>query len=299
MAEYVSAVHGSLHRKQNCLDCHEASLATKLRHIRVHLTGNLPEEIRLRDVDVLEMTPNCQRCHQHEYASWQAGPHSATYSADLYRSRAQLESRTDERLLALPRHDFSGSIRDLVQPQNTQGAHGMWFTPDLPISPPCPAMRATGFMRKARWRQSRRRASPSRPRPFTIRWPSMTGAKACTLPPSCPSAIARRRSRGQIEPGPAPGDLLPVPRAREAGDGSTAAAMGWGPQVGSGDDRTPMGVHEGISCIACHDGHNENTRASCKTCHPQMSHCGLDVEKMDTTYRQSLQHPQHSLGEMR
>ena len=42
----------------------------------------------------------------------------------------------------------------------------------------------------------------------------------------------------------------------------------WGPQVGSGDDRTPMGVHEGLSCISCHDGHNENARASCKTCHP-------------------------------
>jgi len=66
--------------------------------------------------------------------------------------------------------------------------------------------------------------------------------------------------------------------------GSIAAVNAWGPQVGSGDDRTPMGVHEGISCISCHDGHSENTRASCKTCHPQMSNCGLDVEKMDTTY---------------
>jgi hypothetical protein len=55
-------------------------------------------------------------------------------------------------------------------------------------------------------------------------------------------------------------------------------------QAGSGDDRTPMGVHEGLSCFSCHDGHNENARASCKTCHPQMSHCGLDVEKMDTTF---------------
>jgi hypothetical protein len=45
-----------------------------------------------------------------------------------------------------------------------------------------------------------------------------------------------------------------------------------------------MGVHEGISCLACHAGHNESATASCKTCHPQMSHCGLDVETMDTTF---------------
>jgi hypothetical protein len=73
-----------------------------------------------------------------------------------------------------------------------------------------------------------------------------------------------------------------APRQPEAG--TPAAANGWGRQVGSGDDRTPVGVHEGLSCIACHMGHNQNTRASCKNCHPQMSHCGLDVETMDTTY---------------
>jgi hypothetical protein len=55
-------------------------------------------------------------------------------------------------------------------------------------------------------------------------------------------------------------------------------------QVGSGDDRTGMGVHEGISCLACHAQHGEQTRASCATCHPKMSNCGLDVEKMDTTF---------------
>jgi hypothetical protein len=71
---------------------------------------------------------------------------------------------------------------------------------------------------------------------------------------------------------------------REPETGSVAAASAWGPQVGSGDDRTPMGVHEGISCISCHEGHNQNARASCKNCHPKMSNCGLDVEKMDTTY---------------
>jgi hypothetical protein len=32
---------------------------------------------------------------------------------------------------------------------------------------------------------------------------------------------------------------------------SVAAQNGWGPQARSGDDRTPMGVHEGLSCLAC------------------------------------------------
>ena len=56
-------------------------------------------------------------------------------------------------------------------------------------------------------------------------------------------------------------------------------------EVGSGDDRTGIGVHEGISCLACHAQHGQKTRASCASCHPKMSNCGLDVETMDTTFR--------------
>jgi hypothetical protein len=56
-------------------------------------------------------------------------------------------------------------------------------------------------------------------------------------------------------------------------------------QVGSGDDRTGKGVHEGISCLACHQKHSQTVAVSCATCHPRLSNCGLDVEKMDTTFR--------------
>jgi hypothetical protein len=58
-------------------------------------------------------------------------------------------------------------------------------------------------------------------------------------------------------------------------------------QVGSGDDRTPVGVHEGLSCFACHLEHRQFTRASCTTCHPRLSNCGLDVEKMETSFKSS------------
>jgi hypothetical protein len=60
---------------------------------------------------------------------------------------------------------------------------------------------------------------------------------------------------------------------------ATAAA-----QAGSGDDRTPLGVHEGLSCLSCHQKHSQNTRQSCAGCHPRLSNCGRDVEKMDTSF---------------
>ena len=53
---------------------------------------------------------------------------------------------------------------------------------------------------------------------------------------------------------------------------------------GTSDDRTPRGVHEGISCLACHDSHSNSAIASCKNCHPAISNCKIDVEKMNTSY---------------
>ena len=58
-----------------------------------------------------------------------------------------------------------------------------------------------------------------------------------------------------------------------------------GMHVASGDDRTPAGVHEGISCLGCHDQHSQDASASCDNCHPKMSNCGLDVKTMDTTFK--------------
>ena len=55
-------------------------------------------------------------------------------------------------------------------------------------------------------------------------------------------------------------------------------------QAGSSDDRTPVGVHEGMSCRACHEPHSNYQKNSCDKCHPGISNCELDVKTMNTTY---------------
>jgi hypothetical protein len=70
-----------------------------------------------------------------------------------------------------------------------------------------------------------------------------------------------------------------------------------GHQLASSDDRTPGGVHEGLSCFACHAPHSHETRSSCSGCHPRLSNCGLDVEKMDTSFaKQDSFHNIHFVG---
>ena len=56
-------------------------------------------------------------------------------------------------------------------------------------------------------------------------------------------------------------------------------------QSASEDDRTPRGVHEGMSCINCHSLHSNEVKNSCDNCHPAISNCKLDVKTMNTSYQ--------------
>jgi Cytochrome c3 len=284
MAAHVNAVHASSHRGITCLQCHSASVADKLRHLRVHFNGQVPEEIRLRDIDVLAMTANCQSCHQHEFAAWKAGPHSATYAQIFTDPNHNAERRLTDDCLRCHGMHFSGSLRELVQPQNTSGPWDL-ENPKLINQPTIPCMAC---------HQLHREGTPqSRPTSrISVATHSMQSLAFFDRREQMHFAAAQL-ALPQLSDGPRTVKASPdqrqslcyqchAPRLPETA--TIAATSQWGAQIGSGDDRTPTGVHEGISCFSCHAGHNESATASCKTCHPQMSHCGIDVEKMDTTF---------------
>jgi hypothetical protein len=295
MAGNVSAVHSSRHRSAGCTDCHTATLATKLRHIRVHLTGSAPETIRLRETDVLQMMGNCQKCHQHEYAGWHAGPHSATYS-DIFTNAAHNSGRRlmDDCFRCHGMY-FDGAIRDVVQPQNTRGPWHL-TRPELADQATIPCQACHWIHRegspetKPAGRSSVAGAAVHESVGLFDRREQMHfAAAALTIP-----ALYDGGRPLKISPDQRQALCYQCHAPRQPETTSEAAANHWGPQAGSGDDRTPMGVHEGLSCLSCHNGHNESAAASCATCHPSMSHCGIQVEKMDTTFAsKSSQHNIH------
>ncbi len=285
MAIVVSAIHGSQHRTVGCMQCHRLSLATRLRNIRVHLFGPMPETIRLRNADVVEMTMDCQSCHQKEYADWHAGPHSATYS-DIFANPSQNKrQRLMDDCLRCHGMYFEGGIRDLVQPQDAKGPWRLVHF-ELADKPAIPCMACHQVHREGD-------VATKPPSLISVAGPGADGSLAfydrreqmhianARLP--LPALFDGTR-QVNVSPDPRQGVCYQCHAPRSPDTGTEAAAKGWARQVGSGDDRTPMGVHEGISCLACHGGHSENARASCKNCHAQSSHGGIDVEKMDTTF---------------
>jgi hypothetical protein len=274
--------HNSTHRSVTCKQCHGSSLLDlefhmgNIRRIAKHVRGDLPEQIRLQHADVTRMMERCRSCHRQEFADWESGPHSITYEK-IFLDKDHNSKRLliDDCLRCHGMH-FEGGIHDLVTPVSTAGPWQL-NRPDLLDRPTIPCLTCHAMHREGK------------PLGKPVEKPLNPGPRQEIHRPSL--ALFDRREFGHL-----PNTSLPLPRILES---DRVVKMSPDPrqalcyqchapfiamQVGSGDDRTPIGVHEGISCLACHQKHRQTTRASCADCHPRLSNCGIDVEKMDTTF---------------
>ncbi len=275
--------HSSSHRNIACGKCHGDALTldaafhmNNAHRAWTHLRGDLPEQIAFANKDAMAIDRQCRSCHRQEYAKWESGPHSAGFARIFLDKKHNAENMPMDDCLRCHGMFYEGGIGDLVQPVSRTGPWRL-TQPQLANMPSMPC---------ATCHQMHRQGDPMR----------KTGPEGRQVGPAQevarPSlALFDRRTQQYV-----PVAELPMPAMQE---GERAVKMSKDQrqalcyqchaplanmQVGSGDDRTGLGVHEGISCLTCHEQHGEKTRASCATCHPKMSNCGLDVEKMDTTF---------------
>ncbi|MGB9604795.1 MAG: multiheme c-type cytochrome, partial [Bryobacteraceae bacterium] len=239
----------STHRNEDCAACHGGLLTVdpefhlnNLRRLVRHLRGQASEPPRLAQAGLDALIERCAVCHKQEHAAWQAGPHSITYARIfLDRDHNRKRALVDDCLRCHGMY-FEGSMGDLVEPLDAKGSWRL-KRPELANRPvlPCTACH-----------QMHRPGEPAR-KPWVER--AMTGPRQPVHKPSL-ALMDRRQMR------PVGVKLLPLPEMRE---GSRRVRMSPDPrqglcyqchaplagfQVGSGDDRTPIGVHEGISCLA-------------------------------------------------
>jgi hypothetical protein len=261
------------HRKVNCVSCHESSVRANLRRVSLHWRGVIPERLLLSSEDVSLMVAKCQTCHQQEYAQWRSGPHSTTYARIFTDPEHNRKRQLMDDCLRCHGMHFEGPIQEVVEPLNTAGPWRL-KDPKFVNRPAIPCLACHAIHREGA--------------PMS-KGSERVGAKQELVRPSL--GLFDRRSREHMSV-----KWLPIPSVM---DGARPVKMSpdrrqglcyqchaplASAQLGSGDDRTPAGVHEGLSCLACHQKHGQWTRPSCAECHPRLSNCGLDVEKMDTTF---------------
>jgi len=283
MQTVYDAWRASSHRAIACGKCHGDALTTdasfhitNMRRAYAHARGDLPEMVRFPNVSAQAMNAKCESCHMQEYAAWKSGPHSATYARIFLDKKHNAGNMPMDDCLRCHGMRFEGGIGDLVTPVNRVGPWRL-IPAELADRPSMPCVTCHMMHREG---QPLKKAGVDGQAPG----PSQEISR-----PSL--AFFDRRTQMYV-----PAADLPIPAMLEGARPvkmskdqrqalcyqchAPVATM----QVGSGDDRTGLGVHEGISCLACHAQHGEKTRASCANCHPKMSNCGLDVEKMDTTF---------------
>jgi len=276
--------HTSTHRNVSCADCHGDLLTLEagfhlnnIRRLWTHLRNDVPEQIRIKNEEVSRVAERCQKCHQQEFAGWRGGPHSVSY-ADIFLDQAHNQKRLlIDDCLRCHGLFFEGSIRDLVTPIDTKGPWRL-IDPAWAQRPAVPCLTCHQMHREGlplvKSRLNEHLPGPTQEvyRPslalFDRRGLLHVSLERLVLPEMRDGARLVKIS----------------PDQRQALCYQCHASLAGG-EVGSSDDHTPVGVHEGLSCLACHEKHGQKTHASCANCHPRLSNCGLDVETMDTTFK--------------
>lgn len=256
MAPSVQIFRSSAHRSILCETCHGGTFqAANVRKAMKHFSDEVPEQIRIRQSDVEPLMKACRNCHQQQFADWRSGPHASSYKRILLDTKHNAKRPLMDDCLRCHGMLFEGNVR---QAQERAKA-------DLAESPAIPCLACHSMHSRGQ------PGAKVRMRPSLALWDrrDMKHIGAAQLP--VPAMLQGDR----------PVKMSPDQRQALCYQCHAAVAS---MQVASGDDRTPVGVHEGLSCLACHQGHGQNATASCANCHPRLSNCGLDVEKMNTTF---------------
>lgn len=277
----------SVHRNVSCKDCHGGSadswhaLKENGKRVFFHLTAKRHDAIRLSETQILRMVNNCQSCHAREFAHWQSGGHGVSYAGIFLDEKHNHSIQMGEECLRCHAMFNENQIANIVTPLNIIGPW-RFVNPALAGQPAIPCQACHSL--HAQGAPFQRMKEPV----------SVTAAGATNAPCARRDALAFYvRQEGCS----LPVDDLSIPRIV---DGERMVKVSSDPrqrlctqchapnaygQAGSCDDRTPIGVHEGISCAACHKPHSNDTRGSCVACHPRFTSCNQDVMAMDTTYR--------------
>ena len=266
MSSMHSAWTSSAHRTLHCRNCHGGSLTldvhalqANLNRVVQHFRRSPDKPIRLSEKQVVAMQESCRACHPQSFADWQSSRHAATYANIFLDAKHNQTEQMAPDCLRCHGMFFEGHIEELVKPLATKGPWSL-LDPAKASQPviPCLACHqvhsATAGFASASLYVRREHESI-----------------ADDKLPVIPMVQGERKV-----------DVSPDPRQRLCVQCHSANAFR---QTGTSDDRTPTGVHEGLSCLDCHSSHTNSAKASCATCHPAFSNCGINVELMDTSFR--------------
>lgn len=285
--EIGSSVHSfsqSSHREMHCKECHGTALSNGIHSLKEkammvvnHVREERVEDIRMNESQVLEVMNNCVRCHASEYAKWTSGGHSIDYEHVFLNTKHNTTEQINFDCLRCHGMFFEGNVSDVVEPMNIKGP---WNLKDkkMATNPAIPCLACHQIHQ-----DGLPKVKPDYTDPKSIFFQKKNVISKLSFfdrhekvhfPVTELPSLNLWEGERKVK---VSDDLI----MRNCVQCHAANALH---QAGTADDRTPRGVHEGLSCIACHEPHSNDARNSCVSCHPAISNCKLDVKTMNTTY---------------
>ena len=280
----VNSMAQSSHRELRCKECHGTALSNGFHSIKEkgmmvvnHIKDKSIENIKLNEKQLLGMMTNCQRCHSLEFAKWTSGGHSIDYQNVFLNIKQNSTEQINFDCLRCHGMFFKGTVNDVVEPLNIKGPWTLKNAEMATMSAiPCMACH-----------QIHQEGIP-KTRPNYSDPQSIFYQKKAT---NSKLGFYDRHEKTYFPVSELPrlnlwheGHVVTVSDDLIMRNCVQCHAPNSKHQAGTDDDRTPHGVHRGLSCMACHEPHSNDAKNSCITCHPAISNCKLDVTKMNTSY---------------
>ena len=283
----VNLLTQSSHRNLRCSECHGTALSNGFHSLKEkgmmvvhHVNTKYVDDIKMNENQVLAVMDKCTRCHASEFAGWKSGGHSARYSSIFLDKKHNQKEQLNSDCLRCHGMFSDIPVQDLVVPIDKKGPWKLNY-PEMSDKPVIPCMACHQVHNKGF-----PAVNPDYSNPGNVFYTRQVTKASVALfyrpdklyisAENLPLLLLWEKER----PVKVSDDLLMrnciqchAPNSRH--------------QAGTSDDRTPRGVHEGISCTACHENHSNDARRSCIRCHPAISNCKLDVTKMNTSYKDS------------
>lgn len=276
----------SAHRDLTCKECHGTALSNGLHSLKEksmmivnHLRDVNTENVKMNESQLLEVMNSCKRCHASEYAKWESGGHSANYMDIFLNEEHNHTEQINSDCLRCHGMFYDETIEELVTPLSVTGPWQL-KNKDLHERPtiPCyachaihtegnPLSKELDYSNPSNTFYERNKRNESRVS-FYDRF-----EKFHFTSEELPKLELYHNN-----------DTINTSSDFAMRNCIQCHAPNSSHIAGTSDDRTPRGVHEGLSCIACHDPHSNDATNSCISCHPAISNCDLDVTQMNTTY---------------
>ena len=280
----VDMLTQSAHRNLACKECHGTAFSNGIHSLKEkgmmiidHVKGESDEDIKLNEAQVLGVMDNCTRCHKTEQARWLSGGHSARYQDIFLNEKHNKTEQLNFDCLRCHAMFSDVSIGEIVGPLDIKGPWE-FKTSSVATKPviPCLACHQIHLVGTPH-------VSPDYSNPQNAFYGRTTGNSIVSYYNRHDKThiSAENLPILQLWEGVRPVNVSSDPVMRNCIQCHAPNARH---EAGTGDDRTPGGVHEGFSCITCHDPHSNDAKQSCSKCHPAISHCKIDVKTMNTSF---------------